>query len=165
MSQSRLRAQPPSVPVVQGAYKVSTGIVSVNKERVTMNNEVDSRIPARVTVAPARPGVETRQPVRITPISPFVPPATPEPPVIIQKVLLKAVSKVGKQASKTFTLRNIDIDKILSCDNLMGEIRGQLRGDIVSSDFDVGYICGNSVISFRNPNDSAEIWLDITEEK
>ena len=70
-------------------------------------NEADSRIPARVTEAPVRPGVGTRQPVTITPISPFVPPATPKPPVIIQKVLLKAVSKVGKQVSKMFTLRNI----------------------------------------------------------
>ena len=165
MSQSRLRAQPPSAPALQGACKVSTAIVGVNKGRVTVNNEADSRIPARVTVAPVRPGIGTRQPVTITPISPFVPPATPKPPVIIQKVLLKAVSKVGKQVSKMFTLRNIDVNKIVSRDNLMGEIRGQLRGDIVSSDFDVGYVCGNSVISIRNPDDLAEIWLDITERR
>ena len=100
MSQSRLRAQPPSAPTIQGAYRISTAIVGVNKGRVTVNNEADSRIPARVTVAPARPGVGMRQPVTITPTSPFVPPASPKPPVIIQKVLLKAVSKVGKQVSK-----------------------------------------------------------------
>ena len=64
-----------------------------------------------------------------------------------------------------FTLRNIDIDKIASRDNLKEEIRGQLRGDIVSSDFDVGYMCENSVISIRNPDDLAEIWSDITERK
>ena len=31
----------------------------------------------------------------------------------------------------------------------------------MSSDFDVGYVCGNSVISIRNPDDLAEIWSDI----
>ena len=164
-AQSMLRAQPPYAPAVQGAYKVSTAIVGVNKGRVIVNNEADSRIPPRVTVAPARPGVGMRQPVTITPISPFVPPASSKPPVIIQKVLLKAVSKVGKQVSKMFTLRNIDIDKIVSRDNLKEEIRGQFRGDIVSSDFDVGYVCANSVISIRNPDDLAEIWSDITEKR
>ena len=84
-----------------------------------------------MTVAPVWPGVGTQQPVTITPISPFVPPATPKPPIIIQKVLQRAVSKVGKQVLKMFTLRNIDVNKIVSRDNLMG---GQLRGDIVSSD-------------------------------
>ena len=64
-----------------------------------------------------------------------------------------------------FTLRNIDIDKIVSHDNLMGEIQGQLRGDIVSSDFDVVYVCGNSVISIHNLDDLAEIWSDITERR
>ena len=37
-----------------------------------------------------------------------------------------------------FTLRNINNNKIVSRDYLMGEIRGQLHDDIVSSDFDVG---------------------------
>ena len=94
---------------------VSTAIIGINKGRVTMNSEADSRIPPCVTVAPA-PGAGTRQPVTITPISPFVPPATPKPPIVIQKVLLKTVSKVGKNVSKMFTLRN------MSRDNLKGEI-------------------------------------------
>ena len=156
MSQSRLRAQPPSASAVQGAHRVSTAIVGINKGRVTVNNNADSRIPARVTVVPA-PGAGTRQPVTITLISPFVLPATPKPPIVTQKVLLKAVSKVGKNVSKVFTQHNIDIDKIVSCDNLKGEIRGQLRGDIVSSDFDVGYVCGNSVINVRNSDDLANL--------
>ena len=47
----------------------------------------------------------------------------------------------------------------------MEEIRGQLRADIVSSDFDVGYVCENSVISIRNLDDLAEIWLDMTKKE
>jgi hypothetical protein len=167
MSQSRPRPQPPSAPAVQGAYRVSTAIIgnSINKGRVIVNNEADSRIPAHVPVPPVQPGAPgTRQPVTITPISPFVPTAIPKPPIVIQKVVLKAVSKVGKNVSKMFTLRNIDVDKIVSCDNLTGEIRGQLCGDIVSSAFDVGYISGNSIISIRNPDGLAEIWSDITKK-
>ena len=77
------------------------------------------------------------------------------------KVLLKAVSKVGKSGSKMFTLHSIDSGKVASCDTLKTEIRGQLHGDIVSNDFDVGYISGNSIISTHNPDDLAEIWSDI----
>ena len=71
------------------------------------------------------------------------------------------VSKVGKSRSKMFTLCSIDSAKVASRDTLTAEIRGQLRGDIVSNDFDVGYISGNSIISIRNPDDLAEIWPDI----
>ena len=67
----------------------------------------------------------------------------PKMPSVIQKVLLKAISKVGNSGSKMFTLRSIDSVKVASRDTLKAEIQGQFRGDIVSNDFDVGYVSGN----------------------
>ena len=163
MSQPRPGAQAPSgVSTTQtGSYRVSAAIFNVNQGRVTVNNEPESMraltgTPTHVTI-----GAGTRKPVTITPISSLPPPSIPKPPSVIQKVLLKAVSKVGKSGAKMFTLRGIDSSKVASRDNLKAEIRGQLQGDIVSSDFDVGYVSGNSVISIRNPDDLSEIWSDV----
>ena len=57
-----------------------------------------------------------------------------------------------------FILRSIDSVKVASRDTLEAEMRGQVCGDIVSNDFDVGYISGNSIISIHNPDD---LWSDI----
>ena len=78
-------------------------------------------------------------------------------------MFLKAVSKdkSGKN-QKIFTIRNINSTRVASRDDLKGEIRTQLQGDIVQSDFDVGFVsAGNSVVSIRNPADLAEVWADI----
>ena len=124
---------------------MSAAIFNVNQGRVTVNNKPESvraltGTPTHVTIGAS---AGTRQPVTITLTSSLPPPSVPKPPSVIQKVLLKAVSKVGKSGAKMFTLCGIDSSKVASHDNLKAEIRVQLRGDIVSSDivssdFDVG---------------------------
>ena len=58
---------------------------------------------------------------------------------MIDKVLLKAVSKTGKKEAKIFTIRGIDAEKIVSRDALKTAIRGQLQKDIMRTDFEVGF--------------------------
>lgn len=62
-----------------------------------------------------------------------------------------------------FTLRSIDCNKVRSRDDLSGEIRRQLGGDVIQGEFDVGFVSGNSVISISNPADLAEVWLDVNK--
>ena len=47
-------------------------------------------------------------------------------PTLINKVLLKAVSKTGKKEAKIFTMRSIDTDKIVLRDGSKTAIRSQL---------------------------------------
>jgi len=77
----------------------------------------------------------------------------------VDKVLLKAVNKKGKKDPKTFTLRNIDQHALLTCDNLKGVIRRKLIDDITTSDFDVGYVQGTTVVCMRTSDDLEELWL------
>ena len=72
-----------------------------------------------------------RRPVLVTPVIP------PKP--VIKKVLLKAVVKSKGKAkdSKVFTLRNLNPNSILSCKDLMREIRAQLSEDMTGGTFDV----------------------------
>ena len=92
-----------------------------------------------------------RRPVTITPISVNTLPCSvstvPKTSTVIDKVLLKAVSRAGKNIFKMFTLRNIDCSKVRSRDDLSDEIRRQLLGDIIQDEFDVGFVSGNSIIS------------------
>ena len=46
----------------------------------------------------------------------------PKMPSVIQKVLIKSISKVGNSGSKMFTLRSIDSVKVASRDTLKAEI-------------------------------------------
>lgn len=80
------------------------------------------------------------------------------------KVLLKVVSKAGKN-QKVFTLRNIDTKSIITSDQLKDVIRNQLSKDIIAGDFDVGHVSGGSMVSVRNQADLAEIWADIKAGK
>lgn len=78
---------------------------------------------------------------------------------------MKVVSKTGKKDAKIFTTRSIDTEKIISRDALKTAIRGQLRKDIIRTDFDVGFMNGNSVISIRNQEDLSEIWINLCKDK
>ena len=80
--------------------------------------------------------------------------------VKVDTVLLKAVNKKGKKDPKTFTLRNVDQSAVLSCDDLQDVkiITKNLRYDITSGHFDVGYIQGSSVVRIRSNEDLAELW-------
>lgn len=88
-------------------------------------------------------------------------------PSVINKVLLKAVTKEAKKKEKIFTLRHIYTEKISSCDELKKIIKQQLSNDIIDwEEFDVGYINinrkqGEKVISIRSKADIAEVWKEI----
>ena len=68
---------------------------------------------------------------------PVVPPSD-----MIDKVLLKCVSKDKKSESKIFSLRNINVSLVTTCDRLRGLIKAQL-GDELRDVFDVGYYHNN----------------------
>ena len=129
----------------------------------------DNRAKASVTVSngavislDGQPGPLLHAPApRQVLVTPLTVPARTVPartrPTLIDGVLLKAASKTGKKEAKIFTIRSIDIEKIVSRDALKTAIRGQLQKDIIRTDFDVGFMNGNSVISIRNQEDLSEI--------
>ena len=80
------------------------------------------------------------------------------------KVLLKVVSKSSK-VHKMFTLRNLDQRKVLSIEHLKEVIRAQLKKDVITSDFDVGYISGSNMVSIRTQADLSEVWSEIISGK
>ena len=83
----------------------------------------------------------------------------------MEKILLKAVFKKGKKDPKTFTLRDIDRATVLSgCEALKILIRKNLKDDITSGDFDVGYIQGSSVVRVRSAEDLVELWSCLSEK-
>ena len=84
----------------------------------------------------------------------------PQSPI---KVLLKAVSKVGKN-NKMFTLRIVNAN-MASCDSLKSVIKSQLQKDIISGEFDFGYMKSSNMISIRTQPDLAEIWSEIRSGK
>ena len=79
---------------------------------------------------------------------------------VIEKVFIKAVKPDGKKCeSKTFTLRNIDTEKVKTCSQLKTLIKAHLGEDVESaSDFDVGYLHNNSVINLMSNADLQEVW-------
>ena len=86
----------------------------------------------------------------------------------IEKILLKAVckSKSGtknkdKVDPKTFTLRNINTAKVCSCKDLKGVIRAQLSDDIVTGEFEVGVLQGNTVVNLRSKDDVLDVWKEV----
>ena len=64
---------------------------------------------------------------------------------IIKKILLKAV----------WTLRDVNISNIVSCDQLKALIKSQLYSDLVKY-FEVGYYDGSTVVSIRSAEDLGE---------
>ena len=74
------------------------------------------------------------------------------------KVLLKAVGNIDP---KTFTLRNVDTVYVNSEEKLKLLIRTQLQKDILSGEFDIGYLQGSTVVNIRNSQDLVEIWNNV----
>ena len=62
-------------------------------------------------------------------------------------------------------MRNIDCSKVISCGDLKGLIQQQLKQDVTSGDFDVGYVQGTSVIRVRSRQDFQEMWPEIVKGK
>ena len=84
---------------------------------------------------------------------------------VVSKIMLKAVvSKptlsTKRKDPKTFTLRDVNIASIDTCDKLKEIIKSQLKKDIVK-DFDVGFYNGSTVVSIRSEQDLQEIWQDV----
>jgi len=53
------------------------------------------------------------------------------------------------------------VPEVGTCSRLKSLIRAQLREDITSSEFDVGFVSGNNVVSIRSEQDLAEIWSNL----
>ena len=85
--------------------------------------------------------------------------------MIIPKLLIMVVCKSSTKKDacvKTFTLRNVDIDQVSTCDQLKHVILTQLTDDIIiRGDFDVGYYQASTIVSIRSPQDVREIWNDV----
>lgn len=83
---------------------------------------------------------------------------------IISKILIKAVVNTPKGKSKnepkTFTLRNVDVASINTCDKLKELIKSQLCNDVVR-EFYIGYYHGSTVVSIRTAEDLNEIWQEV----
>jgi len=89
--------------------------------------------------------IGNRQQVVITPQ--YTSTLNPNKQHFIDKTILKAVCQNAKKdVPRAFTLRNIDTSRVLSCNNLKSVIRTQLQHDIVSDNFDVGYVQGTCVV-------------------
>ena len=86
-----------------------------------------------------------------------------QPTANINRVLLKAVQKDGGK-SKMFTIRNIGTN-IHSCDDLKTLIRNQLSGDIITDDFDVGFLDGSNTIRIRTKEDLAEVRSELLKQR
>lgn len=109
-------------------------------------------------------GTPIRRPVLVTPLSiqqENVPPRAKQ----LIKVLIKVVPQDDPKGKtqKVFTLRNVDTERVHSCDDMREIIKAQLEGDIVSDrKFDVGIVSGaTSVISLRTKDDLNDFWGDV----
>lgn len=117
--------------------------------------------PTARAVVPRATNPSQPRSVLVTPLSGYTVASSVTPNQSIDKVLLKAESKVGKAGShKMFTLRNINTG-IVSRDDVKRAIKSQLQGDIVAGEFDVGIVSGGNVISIRSEADVKEFWADI----
>ena len=83
----------------------------------------------------------------------------PDVQAVISKLLLKAASKDKKEPVKMFTIRNLNVSLIKTCDDLKNAIRRGLSDDITINDFDVGYIQGTNVVRVRTLYDLSELWV------
>ena len=59
---------------------------------------------------------------------------------VLPKVLLKAHTLNKEDPAKIFTLRNLDLSTIKSCD-LKAVIKGRLSVDITADQYNLGYVC------------------------
>ena len=75
------------------------------------------------------------------------------------------MNKSNPKESKLFTLRNLQINNISSCENLKCFIKSQLSNDIVEGPFDVGVLQGNLAVSFRSTEDIKEAWEQLRAGK
>ena len=116
--------------------------VTVNRTGTTLAGPSNAHLPGRVLVTPLSSTASSFH------------------NIIIKKILLKAVTKSSKKDPKTFMLRDVNINSIVTCDQLKQLIKSQLSRDLVK-EFDVGYYDGSTVVSIRSAQDLGEIWSDL----
>ena len=100
----------------------------------------------------------------------FVTPAGPRPGrnqvlapstqsrVIVDKIILKAVSRGTKKDLRAYVLRNIETASVCTVDDMKNLIRNQLRREIILEDFSIGYTQGSTVVGIRSRDDISEFW-------
>ena len=81
---------------------------------------------------------------------------------VIEKILLKAVSKSSKKDSKVFSLRFLDSTHT-NCKKVKEGIRRQLPDDIIEDDFELGVVQGSTVVSIRSQSDLYEFFSHVRQ--
>ena len=140
--------------------------VAATGRRVTINSGSQKQVSKNgggcVLITPLSKGTYSMPNVPTAKLNTTLQGASP----LLSKVLVKVASKDGPISSgKMFTLRDLDITTILTCEDLKDAIKRQLTDDIVDSDFDVGYVEGSSVVRIRNRRDLEEVWSCINNPK
>ena len=140
--------------------------VAATGRRVTINSGSQKQVSKNgggcVLITPLSKGTYSMPNVPTAKLNTTLQGASP----LLSKVLVKVASKDGPISSgKMFTLRDLDITTILTCEDLKDAIKRQLTDDIVDSDFDVGYVEGSSVVRIRNRRDLEEVWSCISKSK
>jgi hypothetical protein len=141
---------------ISPAPECNLSLVGAHQARVTVTN-----IGSKVTQPTQSSGLG--RVVVITPLSTaqsqnqrqvFVNPAR-QASTIVPKLLIKAVwksssKKEAVKTCKTFTLRNVNVGQVITCDQSKQLIKLQLDDD-VTDDFDIGYYQATIVVTIRNP--------------
>ena len=132
------------------------------KARLSVTNTASQvRKPGLVVVTPLSSQGSANQ----TPWPQVLFPQGIQKPYLINKLLLKAVRDATRKDRKTFCLRNLNPSSTCTCESLKAVIHQQLKGDIISGDFDVGYMDKTTVVSIRNSQDLCDIWNDVKKGK
>ena len=134
--------------------------VTVNTGSVAQSNRRVDRPKSRGVVITPISQAQGQQCLRLIPNLINQPVTQHEETVVIPKVLIKAVSKSSSKkdaSNKTFTLRDVNVSRVQTYDQLKEMILSQLKADL-TDDFDVGYYQSNAVVTIRTRQDIAEIW-------
>ena len=81
--------------------------------------------------------------------------------VIVDKIILKAVSRGAKKDLRAYVLRNIETASVCTVDDMKNLIRNQLRREIILEDFSIGYTQGSTVVGIRSRDDISEFWSSV----
>ena len=82
---------------------------------------------------------------------------------VVEKILLKTVSKSSKKDSKVFSFRFLDSTHT-SCKKVKEGIRRQLPDDIIEDDLELGVVQGSTVVSIRSQPDLHEFFSYVKRE-
>lgn len=106
-------------------------------------------------VTPAQPRAPQSRPGKNQVLGPST---QSQVPVIVDKIILKAVSQGTKKDSRAYVLRNVETASVCTVDDMKNLIRNQLRREIILEDFNIGYMHGSTVVGIRGRDDISEFW-------